>query len=323
MRSAINNSQILTSIISNQCASINGLNSICLNANQVYSLSDANGLSAIWSVTGNLQLVSQNATIAVIRGTSNLQGTGTLVASLSNGQKITKTILIGAPTLIGINYNYINSFGWYYAGLNFNYDVDVNPSINATHYRWTLELDADDFQFTCSTAFAKFFNNGSTVSIFGVAEFISTSPTAKINWGKCSANYILTCYAVNDCGETQYFSKHISVNKSNPCLLSTTSFSRLSINQNPIKSGAVIVVNIREDQVPCNPTISSYKTANVKNEYCEVKIFDMSGRLLYSNNIQQVDDAVQIENTKLNSGNYILNITLPNGQTESKIIIIQ
>mgnify|MGYP003608651565 CR=1 FL=1 len=99
MRDALNGSSVLQPIIGNLCKSIIGSSVLCSSPNQSYSLSNSLSSNAIWSVSSNLQIVSQNGQTVIIRPLSNsINGSATITATFSNGQILTKTIWIGKPS---------------------------------------------------------------------------------------------------------------------------------------------------------------------------------------------------------------------------------
>jgi hypothetical protein len=98
MRDALNGSSVLQPIIDNLCKSIIGSSVLCSSPNQSYTLTNSVGSNAIWSVSSNLQIVSQNGQTVIIRPLSNsVNGSATITATFSNGQILTKTIWVGIP----------------------------------------------------------------------------------------------------------------------------------------------------------------------------------------------------------------------------------
>ena len=78
-------------------ANFSGATTICLNATSSYSFSDICKLPStpVWSVSGNLQIITSSTTYVVVKGLSN--GTATITATFSNGQTFTKKIWVGTP----------------------------------------------------------------------------------------------------------------------------------------------------------------------------------------------------------------------------------
>lgn len=97
MRNAIGGSSILQATLSNQCASIIGVNTICGISNYQYTFSNPQNTTVIWSVTPNLQIVnSSNTGITIKAINSTINGTATITANI-NGMLVTKVIWIGKP----------------------------------------------------------------------------------------------------------------------------------------------------------------------------------------------------------------------------------
>lgn len=87
-----------------QAGLFTGPDLIC-NANTVYSFSDACKLpsTVTWSVSTNLQIISSTSYSVTVSQISN--GQGTITATFQNGQTLTKTIWVGAPSFT-FEYNY-------------------------------------------------------------------------------------------------------------------------------------------------------------------------------------------------------------------------
>ena len=85
---------------------LTGATTICLNSNETYSFGDICKLpSAVtWTVTPNLQIVSSTGTSIIVKGLTG--GSATITATFQNGQKITKSIWVGAPSILAIKNTY-------------------------------------------------------------------------------------------------------------------------------------------------------------------------------------------------------------------------
>lgn len=87
-----------------------GLDKICLNTTTTYSFTNPCAVpSAVinWSISPNLELISQSDYNIVVKGTEN--GQGTITAVFQNGQILNKTIWVGSPTFNEIVYGTANT----------------------------------------------------------------------------------------------------------------------------------------------------------------------------------------------------------------------
>lgn len=324
-----------------QAGLLTGDNVICNGASKTYTIADVCKIPSPviytnqagvptngWSVQGNLTIVSSTPYSVTVQATSNIGSTGTITATFQNGQTLTKTVNAGAPDVANSIQIISGIFGWYYTGFSSG-TAAVTPVATATSYRWQIDMDYDPtLPPTCSTtnpSFAKFTNNSgipdSIVTTTTPASVTTTNPSVNINFGNCTTDYVVTCYAVNECGESAFASKYVSLSKLSPCN-TTTAVSKFSVAPNPVKDGA-ITVNIAPSQMPCDPPLQkSGKKTNVANTTKEVTIYDMQGKLMFKN-LYQEEDTFTIKGINLNSGYYILNITFSNGQREKEIIIVE
>lgn len=267
---------------------------ICANIQTTYSINDIckvpspvkytdeNGVAINgWSVQGNLQIVSSTPYSVTVQGTSNDPNDATITATFQNGQTASIPVHVGAPSTPFVTIN--NSWDW--VSINsgtFQMSVPSVPS--ATSYYWTVDADISEFPLLCPTInqhHATF--TGGIITTQPIPE-----PTVAINWGNCLGTYILTCYAVNDCGASPYSVKITTVGKpqNNPCKHQPF---KINIAPNPVESGRTnFVVSKLQDATPCNYPIieGGYQPKNYVNysqSSAVVKIYDFSGNQVFAN----------------------------------------
>ncbi len=306
MYNAINGSPILQPIKGTLCKTILGDESICESPNKSYTLSNSVTDIANWSVTPNLQIVSQTNNSVIIKSTSNLSSTGTLTATV-NGASYSKLIKIG--TLVISDYSIVgptNSNVY----INTNSYFSVKPVIGATSYYWSLVSNPDCGCYTNSNGFL-------TCPQGTILPTIQNSgSSATVQWGNCPGTYTLNCYAVNVCGLSgignyqMYVSKPGAGGGNNgedlPCQF------RYSVYPNPIKNNN-IEISIAPPPGPCPPPPSWYKI---------VKIYDLQGVIIYENKFKE-EKIIAINNLNLKKGNYVLIINSPNRENFKQIIIVE
>lgn len=328
--------------ISYLCRTIAGLDILCPNQTSAYSISTYTNTnpSIAWSVSSGLQIIGVSNTASVnvkALNTSNTNEYETLTLTI-NGYVLTKKIWIGSPRYTGF-LPITGAFNWVCRGYSSNHNVSFPVNTTATSYRWEITLDNDGFGtgFNCNGVsnpyLAKFNNNGSSVtSVNPTATFLTSVPNASINWGRCSANYVLSIFAINDCGETEIGSKYVTVGSpvSNPCNNNTviTSNYRMIISPNPIRYHET-VVNLTPNHLPCDE-FEMKQEINYKEIYGEnysVRIFDMNGTEKFRGDFNLDDDE---EYFKFDVGNinvvndfYIFEIIYPDGYKERQHIRVQ
>lgn len=319
-------------------AQINGNTVICSSNSSNYTINNLGaGNTVTWS--------SSNTAVATVSGGTQSQvtvngvanGFADIIATISNacGQTVIKknTVYVGVPTTpaAGIYANPMwvrNNF--------FPLTIDFPVIPNATSYVWTIENDPENPPY-CTTATsypAKFVLNNSNTTL------ATTTPSAKINFGGCFGTYFIKCKAINNCGETDVFYKHIWVGSSgsSPCNKNNNISSEFKILQNPIKNGVLklktdILFNndiITEDASilqgdgPCEgpweaPIIGKVNSQDLNTV---IAIYDMAGVKRLEKQIDNNKESIEITNFNLPSGNYILHFKKGN-QISKKIIIIE
>lgn len=317
-----------------QSGLINGADGVCEGISKTYTIdepckvpspviyNDQNGVLVNgWSVEGNLQITASTPYSVSIQGTSNEASKGKLIATFQNGQRIEREIYVGVPIIDPSNYNIFGVYGWYYAGIANNSEANVLAPITTNSYKWTIEIADPNFAPYCpntNSSLAKFTTNGSTVSTNNNAECYTPSPKVNINWGNCTASYILRVFAINECGENNFLDTAVTVSKTSPCTSGSDNY--FFVNPNPVKN-KTLTVNIEEDQIPCDPPLS-FNNKTIYDNTKTVKIYDLQGNLKYSNSFNTEQNII-INDIDLNLGHYILNVRSSSGQNNSEIIIVE
>lgn len=328
--------------ISYLCRSITGADVLCPNQTGNYSISTyANTNPSIsWTVSPGLQIigVSNTANINIkALNTSNTNEFETLTLTI-NGYVLTKKIWIGSPRHNGF-LPITGAYNWVCRGYSSNHSVSFPVNTTAISYRWEITLNNEGIGtgFNCNGIsnpyLAKFNNNGSIVtSANPTAIFLTTIPNASINWGRCSANYVLTLFAINNCGETEIGSKYVTVGSpvSNPCRNNTliTDNYRMTISPNPIRYHET-VVNLTPNHLPCDE-FEMKQEINYKEIYGEnyaVRIFDMNGTEKFRGDFTLDDDEeffkFDVSNINVVNDYYIFEIIYPDGYKERQHIRVQ
>lgn len=310
--------------LSYQCKKINGLSYVCLDEVKNFNIDLISSISTPtinWSVSPNLQILGANNSSAVSIKTSsgtqnNVYGTLTI---LINGSIITKQIWIGAP--ITNSYSISGAYDW----VSTNYGamgliVPTNTTI--TSFLWTIE--EDEFAPTCpNTSSPARFPTTSLQTPSDNYHLETATPYATVNWGNCIGNYVLSCYARNECGENAYLTKYVSVgdSKNNPCFKNAFN---LIVAHNPIRDGKIeIFVNRGIRQSPCNYKADYYNSGfrfDLGVTENHIFIYDFNGTLVYDRKYDS--DEFVIDEANLFRGNYIINIFTREGGIDQSIIVV-
>lgn len=319
-------------------ATITGNTAICPSNSVVCTINNLGaGNTVTWSSSSTAVATVSGGTQSQVTVNGVANGFADIIATISNacGQTVIKknTVYVGVPTTpaAGIYANPMwvrNNF--------FPLTIDFPVIPNATSYVWTIENDPENPPY-CTTATsypAKFVLNNSNTTL------ATTTPSAKINFGGCFGTYFIKCKAINNCGETDVFYKHIWVGSSgsSPCDKNNNISSEFKILQNPIKNGVLklktdILFNndiITEDASilqgdgPCEgpweaPIIGKISSQNLNTV---IAIYDMAGVKRLEKQIDNNKESIEITNFNLPSGNYILHFKKGN-QISKKIIIIE
>lgn len=291
---------------------LTGPSAVCLGSNSEFVFNDTCKIpsSVVWSVEGNLSIVSFTDYSVVVTGTSNLLSQGKIIATFQNGEKFEKNVTIGKPTVLTNGITGGNSSQY----INTTSQLNVAWANGATGYQWTvasLSNTCVDYNgVPVSGAILPKFSNGSS-------SITTVSPVAFVNWGSCPSDVVVNCSAVNVCGSTPIGYKVATVYGSggggggeDPCL------TRLQVYPNPVKNND-LVVNLLPPPDPCGD-IPSRITQDGKNI---LNIYDMLGNLVYTKTYNSLE--IRISDLNLKRGHYILNVFTSSGKTNKEIIIVE
>lgn len=338
-------------------STLTGNSTLCLGGTGIYSLNNLEvGNTVTWSISNTSTANISNATQSQVTVNGVANGLVNLVATITNpcGQTVTKTktLNIGVPILPNANNQFAGVvYGELWVRKNFFPQTLSFPAIlGANSYNWAITINPD-FPTTCPSTgaiAAKFSsNNLQTIS--------TTTPNASINFGNCLGQYIVTCTVTNQCGSTTAYERYVTVGNTgtSPCFIDLTISKTFIIKQNPIKNNVIILAkknstnnenidldidsndqNIVSGDEPCEtewpmeyiPTTG--KKANKKisntNTKTEIKItiFDFFGAQLYSKILNVSNEEIELKDSNLTSGKYIIHIS--DGLfTQKEIIIVE
>lgn len=275
-------------------AAISGAVTVCTSA--TYTLNGLlAGQSLAWSIS--------NTSVATITGASgntvtvNKVGNGvvTLTATITNScnqtKPINRTINVGSPSFPTTNMTGDAS------PLTGQYKVySVPVATGATSYNWYFDVGG-----VLSTNI-----NGWEISN-GQG---TTSITAKVGNPGIT---VVVCKASNSCSNTIKYTYVTVRSQTDPC-----SEFRI-VTTNPIKRGKSVMGVILPP--PTDPCDELYQKIMQKGEKREIKLFDFSGRLVYSNYFYS--DAFELNNLDLKKGTYILSVKLPDTDAKREILIVE
>ena len=281
--------------------SLDGDGFICENQVKTFSINDICKIpgTAIFSVVGNLQIMSSTNYSVTVKAITNLTSTGKIIADFGNGQTIEKTIWIGKPT--NLQANYITG-GYDNVSIGSSNSFSINPVAGATSYQWrVLPINIDD----------------STAPSCQSASIIGNGTTATVNWGNCIGKYEVSVLAINSCGTKSVDYKIVNVftnsggggGGGNPCNNAT-----VQIFPNPITTGTIEMNVIYP---PCDDP-DPLARVSISNT---VNIYNFQGNKVYTN--QFPSSNINISNINLTKGHYIINVFTERGQNIRKILIVE
>ncbi len=308
-------------------AFISGSTTLCLGAPSTYTISGLGaGETFVWSLSNPANGTISNPNLSTISVSALQEGSQNLICTITSScsQKNTKqiTFFIGKPkptnqTLTTSNTNVpINSESY------FNISSAVS---GATSYDWQIVKLENGSGCGCTTDSQGLISCPSGV-VFPKFSGTNTSLTSTnttnigVNWGNCPGNYVVNCYARNDCEQVGIGNKVITVLNQNggggnlPCPTS------LKIMSNPVKN---VIITAKIVNQPCFTPIGLDPGQNRQKSLKEneVQIYNMFGSLVFSKTYNS--DDIIVSEANLKSGKYILNVITANGERKRDIIIVE
>lgn len=299
---------------------LNGSSRICKNTNSTFTIYDICKVPSIvenWSVEGNINIVSYTDYSITVTGTSDALSVGKIIATFTNGQKLTKNISMGRPNVQDQNiYGGSNNV---YANTSSTFYVTSVPG--ATQYSWSIYNSSTNCGCTTDsnglsicpqgTVLPKFSNSNSPI-------ITSTSTTETVDWGNCPGTYVVNCIAKNACGEDGIYYKTVNVIKyngggSNPCEGS------LMVYPNPVEGGEINLV-LPPPVDPCDEIGSLSIMNDDEKTESEIRIYDLFGTQVYFD--KMIGKEAKI-NVNLKRGHYVLNVFTNNGKVKREVIIVK
>jgi hypothetical protein len=274
-----------------------GLDKICLNTNSSYSFANSCVVpSAVttWSISSNLELISQSGYGIVVKGIEN--GQGTITAVFQNGQILVKNIWVGSPTFKEIVFGTANTHVSLCLAPASNYSFSIPELNNSNKIKavfdglTTAELDSNaNWEWTAS-------NN--LIMLNGTKDTREICPMGSGQTG-------ISVRAKNACGWSEWYELPFEITelplyeKQNP--------SVYTVYPNPSKDIVTIDLKNKERQPE--------KTALISGE-----LFDVLG--ISKAKIEIKNNKASFYVNGLIKGIYILKIYL-DGQVESHQIAVE
>jgi hypothetical protein len=279
MKDALSDQAVLQNIISNSCVRLTGMVEVCQNKDTDFSISNLNGASINWSVSSKIQIISTNANEVTISPKSGyLNQEAWVKAEMSNGIELEdRFTIIKKPnelgTLMGAGSVVSNAWEYY----------EVAESQFANDYLWVLP-SGWSFHHTADPSSNKVLLVTGTQSGY------------------------LRVKATNQCGDTNYRSKYVSVSSSDPC----GSPVCFQMYPNPAQQTLSIEVSDKENE---KSNVKSESKTKVKSKYT---LYNKFNKVVAKGEFTQ-STTINLSNIK--KGAYTVKVQ-HQGLTETKQLII-
>ena len=310
-----------------------GQDAICSSGNYQLENSLPNDYNVEWSIDNPfLASLVVNGQTVTIQAINNQNGPLVLSAKITNSCNqfvtITKTIYIGAPD-VPVNLMHVLG-GWDNVPAGTTSQLHVNWIPGATAYKWTIQ----NINHTGTGTFPHFVNYGGNPNATTI--IIPNSTYIDIQWGTLKGEYVINCWAINNCAQTPIGHKIVNVfdSSNNPCppmgpiginpIWDKTANIKVKVYPNPIGNNDVIYVNKIDPSLgtgPCNNSDYYGKNVKTKNILNIIKIYDKKGKLLFEKAYQK--DQIKIKDLHLKSDTYFLVLQDSNGNMERTTLIVK
>lgn len=279
MKDALSDEAVLQGIISNSCVKLTDKEEVCQDGNTTFTIFNLNGASINWSVSSKIQIISTNANEVTISPKSGyLNQEAWVKAEMSNGIELEdRFTIIKKPnelgTLLGAGSVVSNAWEYY----------EVAESQFAEDYIWVLP-SGWSFHHTADP------NANKVLLVTGT-----------------QSGYVRV-KATNQCGDTNYRSKYVSVSSSDPC----GSPVCFQMYPNPAQQTLSIAINENENIQP--KTTNKNKTKSKSN----YTIYDTFNKVVANGQFTQ---STTINLNHIKKGAYTVKVQHL-GLTETKQLII-
>ena len=310
-----------------------GQDAICSSGNYQLENNLPNDYNVEWSIDNPfLASLVVNGQTVTIQAINNQNGPLVLSAKITNSCNqfvtITKTIYIGAPD-VPVSLMHVLG-GWDNVPAGTTSQLHVNWIPDATAYKWTIQ----NINHTGTGTFPYFVNYGGNPNATTI--IIPNSTYIDIQWGTLKGEYVINCWAINNCAQTPIGHKIVNVfdSSNNPCppmgpiginpIWDKTANIKIKVYPNPIGNNDVIYVNKIDPSLgtgPCNNSDYYGKNVKTKNILNIIKIYDKKGKLLFEKAYQK--DQIKIKDLHLKSDTYFLVLQDSNGNMERTTLIVK
>lgn len=279
MKDALSDQAILQSIISNSCVKLTDKDKVCQNMETEFKITNLNGATINWSVSSKIQIISTNANEVTISPKSGyLNQEAWVKAEMSNGiELIDRFTIIHKPnelgTLMGAGSVVSNAWEYY----------EVAESQFAEDYIWNLP-SGWSFHHTADPS------SNRVLLVTGT-----------------QSGYVRV-KATNQCGDTNYRSKYVSVSSSDPC------GSPVCFQMYPNPAQQTLSIEIDENENDQPNAKNNYK-AKSKSNYT---VYNKFNKIVASGHFTQ---STSIDLSHIKKGAYTVKVQYK-GLTETKKLII-
>lgn len=274
-----------------------GLDKICLNTNSPYSFTNSCAVpSAVtsWSISSNLELISQTDYSIVVKGIEN--GEGTITAVFQNGQTLIKNIWVGSPTFGDIVYATSNTHLSLCLTPSGNFSFSI-PELNNSNKIKAVFSGLSPTEIS-NNANWEWTTSNNLIMLNGTADSREICP---MGTGQTS----VSCRAKNACGWSEWFELPFEITQLS--LFEKQSASVYTVFPNPSKD--IVNIDLR------NKEKQPGKTALISGE-----LFDVLG--ISKSKIVIKNNKASFSVNGLLKGIYILKIYI-DGQVESHQIAVE